>query len=279
MIERRLENLLALDYPAEKLELVVASDASTDRTDELVERVAGRVAGAPDGLPAWGKVAAQNRAVREQGDVVAFSDANAVWAADALDALVANSRRPRRRLRLRAARARGGGRARTRRASTGATRWGCASRSRGSARSRAATARSTRCGAPTTSRSTRFGPRPRVPVPDGAAGTPRGLRARRARVREADALERDRVPPQGADVRALLADHAAGLDAARLPPGYLVEMVSHRLLRYWSGVLHVVLLGTSRAPGEGRVYALVLGASSRFLAARRRRASPATTCS
>jgi cellulose synthase/poly-beta-1,6-N-acetylglucosamine synthase-like glycosyltransferase len=31
-IERRLENLLALDYPAEKLELVVTSDASTDRT-------------------------------------------------------------------------------------------------------------------------------------------------------------------------------------------------------------------------------------------------------
>ncbi len=37
VIERRLENLLALDYPAEKLELVVASDASTDRTHELVE--------------------------------------------------------------------------------------------------------------------------------------------------------------------------------------------------------------------------------------------------
>ncbi|HVN59910.1 MAG TPA: glycosyltransferase, partial [Gaiellaceae bacterium] len=31
VIERRLENLLALDYPADRLELVVASDASTDR--------------------------------------------------------------------------------------------------------------------------------------------------------------------------------------------------------------------------------------------------------
>ena len=38
VIERRLENLLALDYPADKLEIVVASDASTDRTNELVER-------------------------------------------------------------------------------------------------------------------------------------------------------------------------------------------------------------------------------------------------
>src|SRR4029077_10037707 len=42
VIERRLENLLPLDYPIEKLEIVVASDASTDRTDELVEGVATR---------------------------------------------------------------------------------------------------------------------------------------------------------------------------------------------------------------------------------------------
>ena len=38
VIERRLENLLALDYPADRLEFVVTSDASTDRTHELVER-------------------------------------------------------------------------------------------------------------------------------------------------------------------------------------------------------------------------------------------------
>src|SRR5919198_3583353 len=41
VIERRLDNLLALDYPREQLELVVASDASTDRTDELVGRRPG----------------------------------------------------------------------------------------------------------------------------------------------------------------------------------------------------------------------------------------------
>ena len=34
VIERRLENLLELDYPADKLEIVVASDASTDRTND-----------------------------------------------------------------------------------------------------------------------------------------------------------------------------------------------------------------------------------------------------
>ena len=39
---------------------------------------------------------------------------------------------------------------------------------------------------------------------------------------------RDRVPAQGADVRALLADHAARVDASRPAAGYLVDVVSHR---------------------------------------------------
>ena len=110
VIERRLENLLALDYPAEKLEIVVASDASTDRTRRARRGGRGaRAARAPARCPRGGKVAAQNRAVREtDGDVVAFSDANATWAPDALRRLVAQPRRPRGRLRLRAAAARGG---------------------------------------------------------------------------------------------------------------------------------------------------------------------------
>ena len=89
VIERRLENLLALDYPTDKLELVVTSDASTDRTHELVERFGDRVRLIVN--PRGGKVAAQNRAVREtSGEIVAFSDANATWAPDALRHLVAN---------------------------------------------------------------------------------------------------------------------------------------------------------------------------------------------
>ena len=89
VIERRLENLLALDYAAEKLELVVTSDASTDRTHELVERFAPRVRLIVNDR--GGKVAAQNRAVREtDAEIVAFSDANATWAPDALRMLVSN---------------------------------------------------------------------------------------------------------------------------------------------------------------------------------------------
>jgi cellulose synthase/poly-beta-1,6-N-acetylglucosamine synthase-like glycosyltransferase len=90
VIARRLENLLALDYPAELMKIVVASDASTDRTDAIVEELAAReprvsLVRAPRG----GKVAAQNLAVAQtESEVVAFSDANATWAPDGLRLLV-----------------------------------------------------------------------------------------------------------------------------------------------------------------------------------------------
>ncbi|MDX6468132.1 MAG: hypothetical protein QOI27_3172 [Gaiellaceae bacterium] len=85
VIERRIENLRALEYPADKVEIVVTADAPTDRTVELAEAAGVRVIRNARG----GKVAAQNRAVREtSSDVVAFSDANAAWAPDALQALV-----------------------------------------------------------------------------------------------------------------------------------------------------------------------------------------------
>ena len=87
VIERRLANLRDLDYPAERLELVVTSDASTDRTEELAAAVGARVIDNPRG----GKVAAQNNAVRQiDAEIVAFSDANCTWAPDALRTLVRN---------------------------------------------------------------------------------------------------------------------------------------------------------------------------------------------
>jgi cellulose synthase/poly-beta-1,6-N-acetylglucosamine synthase-like glycosyltransferase len=92
VIERRLENLLELDYPAERFDILVASDASQDRTDELVEAFAAR-----DSrvrllrCPRGGKVAAQNLAVRmTEAEILAFSDANSTWAPDALAKLVRN---------------------------------------------------------------------------------------------------------------------------------------------------------------------------------------------
>lgn len=92
VIERRVENLLGLDYPPELVEIVVASDGSSDRTDELIAAVAARTPRVRLlRCPREGKVAAQNRAVRATtGEVIAFSDANARWESDALRQLVAN---------------------------------------------------------------------------------------------------------------------------------------------------------------------------------------------
>ncbi len=92
VIGRRVENLLELDYPPERLEIVVASDGSTDRTDAIVEEIAAgesRVRLLP--CPREGKVAAQHRSVREtSSDVLAFTDANTEWKPDALRKLVRN---------------------------------------------------------------------------------------------------------------------------------------------------------------------------------------------
>jgi cellulose synthase/poly-beta-1,6-N-acetylglucosamine synthase-like glycosyltransferase len=86
VIARRIENLQALDYPKDKLQIVVTSDASTDRTEEIARSYPGVVVVTN---PKGGKVAAQDRAVREtQSEIVAFSDANATWAPDALRVLV-----------------------------------------------------------------------------------------------------------------------------------------------------------------------------------------------
>jgi glycosyltransferase involved in cell wall biosynthesis len=90
VIGRRVENLLALDYPPDRLHVVVASDGSTDGTDAAVEAAASgdarvRIAR----RPREGKTAAQDAVVAEvTSDVVAFSDANATWAPDALRKLV-----------------------------------------------------------------------------------------------------------------------------------------------------------------------------------------------
>ena len=53
-----------------------------------------------------------------------------------------------------------------------------------------------------------------------------------------------------------------------LRPLYLMEVVSHRHLRYASGLLHLVLLGTSIALlGRGTVYPVLLGLQLGLLAA------------
>jgi glycosyltransferase involved in cell wall biosynthesis len=88
VIGPRLDNLLALDYPTDALEVVVASDGSTDSTDEVVGGYADRGVRlvAPGRV---GKGAALEAAVAAStGEILIFSDANSQYAVDAVRALV-----------------------------------------------------------------------------------------------------------------------------------------------------------------------------------------------
>jgi cellulose synthase/poly-beta-1,6-N-acetylglucosamine synthase-like glycosyltransferase len=87
VIGEKVANALALDYPRDRLQMIVASDGSSDATAERA-RAAG--ASLVLELPPGGKVAALNAAAEQAaGEVLAFSDANSVWARDALRRLVA----------------------------------------------------------------------------------------------------------------------------------------------------------------------------------------------
>ena len=93
VIDARVRNALELDYPRERLELIVASDGSGDQTVAYA-RAAG--ADAVLALPRGGKVRAQDAAVeRARGEILAFSDANAYWEPAALRHLVAPFAEPR----------------------------------------------------------------------------------------------------------------------------------------------------------------------------------------
>ncbi len=87
-IAGRLENALALDYPRDRLELIVASDGSTDATNAIVRSFEPRGVRLL-ALPRQGKIPALNAAVASaRGDVLVFSDANSIYERDALCALL-----------------------------------------------------------------------------------------------------------------------------------------------------------------------------------------------
>jgi glycosyl transferase family 2 len=86
VIAAKIENALALDYPRERLELIVACDGCADDTAALARQAGADVVLE---LPRGGKIRAQDAAVaRARGEIVAFSDANALWEPDAARVLV-----------------------------------------------------------------------------------------------------------------------------------------------------------------------------------------------
>lgn len=81
----KLENTLALDYPRELLEIIVASDCSTDRTDEITRTFGERGVRLVRQPQRLGKTAAQNMAVAEaRGEIILFSDATSLYEPDVL---------------------------------------------------------------------------------------------------------------------------------------------------------------------------------------------------
>ncbi|MGO8986443.1 MAG: glycosyltransferase family 2 protein [Terriglobales bacterium] len=93
VIADKIRNALALDYPPGKLEIVVASDGSKDATVEIVQSFVKNQAGGRIRLLNYeenrGKMAVLNDAIPQlSGEIVAFSDASSMLAADSLRTLV-----------------------------------------------------------------------------------------------------------------------------------------------------------------------------------------------
>ncbi len=256
MIERRLENLLALDYPADKLDVVVASDASTDATNELVEAVAAREPRVRLlDCERGGKVAAQDRAVRADLErrrrlLGRERDLGARCAAPARR----EPRRPGRRVRLRPAPARGGGRHRTGRA----LYWRYEMRLR-EAESQLGSITGGNGSIYALNRADYVEVDPRWG--HDLSFPYRMVQAGRRAVYEpaAHAFEKP-TPSNETEYRrkVRMFEHCweitlRGSMFRRLPPGYLAEVVSHRLLRYGSGVLHLTLLGVERRARRRRL--------------------------
>ena len=88
-LAEKLENTLSLDYPESKLEIIVASDFSTDRTDEIARSFEPRGIKLHRQPERLGKTAAQNAAVEKaSGDILLFSDATTYYRSDVLRMLV-----------------------------------------------------------------------------------------------------------------------------------------------------------------------------------------------
>lgn len=265
VIARRIENIAALDYPADRLEIVVTSDASSDATETLAERAGARVVRNVRG----GKVAAQNAAVRATAaDIVAFTDANSTWAPDALRKLVRAFVDP-------------------------AVAYVCGRLNivGGDGRNKegiywryelALRADESRLDSVTGGNGSIYAVRRSDYVEvDPRFGHDLSLpylmvqRGRRA-VYDAEANAYEKATPTAEDEyrrKVRMFEHCwaivvEGKMLRGLRPVYLLEILSHRHLRYASGLLHLILLASSIAlVGSGTVYAVALGLQLGVLAA------------
>jgi cellulose synthase/poly-beta-1,6-N-acetylglucosamine synthase-like glycosyltransferase len=90
-IQATIENKIALNYPKDKLEIIVISDGSEDNTDEIVKAFADKRIKLIRQEPRRGKTSALNLAVKQaSGDILVFSDANSLYDPDSLRYLMEN---------------------------------------------------------------------------------------------------------------------------------------------------------------------------------------------
>jgi cellulose synthase/poly-beta-1,6-N-acetylglucosamine synthase-like glycosyltransferase len=250
VIRERLENALALDYPRERLELVVALDGAADGTRTIVEEFAGEGVRMLD-LPRVGKVTAQNAAVEAtESEVVAFSDANSLWEPDALRLLVRNLADPEIGYvcgRLRLVNGHDGG-------NQEVLYWGFELWLR---------EQESACGSVTAGNGAIYAVRRSAflelePGHGHDIGLPFRLRRRGLRsVYEPAAVARERAmgttqAEWPRKVRMLSRAwwevlRGGMLDPRGQPPGFFAALLSHRLVRYSSGALHLVALASSAA--------------------------------
>jgi len=94
-IARKIENALALDYPMDNLQILIASDGSTDGTARIVEGYAGRGVELNHAPQRTGKTATLNRVVpTAKGDIVLLTDCNALLQPDSVRLLVGHFEDP-----------------------------------------------------------------------------------------------------------------------------------------------------------------------------------------
>jgi biofilm PGA synthesis N-glycosyltransferase PgaC len=95
VIGRKLENTLNLNYQGERPEVLVASDGSTDRTNEIVREFKDKGVSLLAFPNRRGKAQALNEAIpRCRGEIIILSDARQTYASEAISELVANFRDP-----------------------------------------------------------------------------------------------------------------------------------------------------------------------------------------
>jgi cellulose synthase/poly-beta-1,6-N-acetylglucosamine synthase-like glycosyltransferase len=94
-IEETIKNKLGLNYPKDKMEIIVISDGSTDRTDDIVRKYLNHGVRLLRQEPRAGKTSALNLGVqRAAGKILVFSDANSIYEQNALAFLVQNFNDP-----------------------------------------------------------------------------------------------------------------------------------------------------------------------------------------